>query len=70
MKKHVPEIYLEQLYLNELSAKKSGSIDNEDLDNLLNSIKLSNRENSSLIYAPKEDLSTLTALTWSNNLPS
>ncbi|MCK5153735.1 MAG: hypothetical protein KAQ93_05190 [Spirochaetales bacterium] len=44
MKKHVPEIYLEQLYLNELSPKKTGSIDNEDTDNLLKDIELSNKE--------------------------
>jgi len=44
VKKHVPNIYLEQLYLNELSPQKAGSINIEESDNLLKGIELSNKE--------------------------
>ncbi len=42
VKKHVPEIYLEQLYLKELSPQKAESLTNTD--SFLNSIELSNKE--------------------------
>jgi len=42
VKKHVPEIYLEQLYLNELSSQKAETIENKD--NLIKNIELSNKE--------------------------
>lgn len=44
MKKHIPEIYLEQLYLNELSPQKAGSIDFTESENQLKGIELSNKE--------------------------
>ncbi|MCK5673730.1 MAG: hypothetical protein KAH95_10145 [Spirochaetales bacterium] len=44
MKKHVPEIYLEQLYLKELSPQKAGSIDTAETVNQLKGIELSNKE--------------------------
>lgn len=42
VKKHVPEIYLEQLYLNELSAQKAKTLTNTE--SVLNRIELSNKE--------------------------
>ena len=44
VKKNVPDIYLEQLYLNELSLKGAESITKTDSEKLLNSIEVSNKE--------------------------
>ena len=44
MKKHVPQIYWEQLFLNELSPEKARSITDKSSDNLLRTIETSNSE--------------------------
>ena len=44
MKKHVPQIYLEQFYLNELSPEKARSIRKTASDDSIKSIELSNKE--------------------------
>ena len=44
MKKHVPQIYWEQLYLNELSPEKARSITDKSSDKLLKNIEASNSE--------------------------
>jgi len=44
VKKNVPDIYLEQLYLNELSPKTAESITKRDSEEILNNIKISNKK--------------------------